>query len=129
MNRLTPIQELRQIEQAQTKLLLGVNVSLKREMEEYLKQQKNILELEDNEKRKTEVLNNMLEAFFRFTERIILHQERANKVKNKEEITAQDLDAQYIQANLFNQWATKQMELYYQLKHLYYLQKAKKYQE
>jgi hypothetical protein len=29
---------------------------------------------------------------------------------------------------LFNQWATKQMELYYQLKHLYYLQKAKKYQ-
>ena len=103
MNQLTPIQELRQIEQVQTKLLLGVNSSLKREIEEYLKQQKNILELEDNEKRKTEVLNNMLEAFFRFTERIILHQERASKVKNKEEITAQDLDAQYIQANLFNQ--------------------------
>jgi hypothetical protein len=103
MNRLTPIQELRQIEQVQTKLLLGVNTSLKREIEEYLKQQKNILELEDNEKRKTEVLNNMLEAFFRFTERIILHQERVSKVKNKEEITAQDLDAQYIQANLFNQ--------------------------
>jgi len=29
MNQLTPIQELRQIEQVQTKLLLGVNASLK----------------------------------------------------------------------------------------------------
>jgi hypothetical protein len=128
-NQLTPIQELRKIEQIQTKLLLGVNTSLKKEIEEYLKQQKNILEVENNEELKNEMLNNMLEAFFKFAERVVLHEERENKVKNNEEITAQDLDYQYLQVNLFNVWATKQMELYYKLKHLYYSQKAKKYQD
>jgi hypothetical protein len=126
--QLTPMQELRQIEQLQTKLLLNVNTSLKREMEEYLKTQENILELENNQESKNELMNNMLEAFLRFTEKVILHQDRVNKVKNKEKITTQDLDYQYIQVNYFNQWATKQMELYYQLKHLYYLQKSQKYQ-
>jgi hypothetical protein len=51
------------------------------------------------------------------------------KVKNKEKITARDLDDQLHQANLYNWWAAKQVNLYYKLKNLYYLQRAKEYEE
>ena len=102
-DRLTPIQELRKIEKVQTKLLSGVNASLKKELEEYLKQQENILEVESNEKLKDEMVNATLEAFFKFSERVVLHQAREEKVKNNLEITAEDLDYQYLQVSLFNQ--------------------------
>jgi hypothetical protein len=51
------------------------------------------------------------------------------KLENKEKITAKDIDDQLHQANLFNWWSGKQIDLYYKLKRLYHLQKSKEYEE
>jgi hypothetical protein len=50
-------------------------------------------------------------------------------VKTKGKITARDLDDQLHQANLYNWWSGKQIDLYYKLKRLYHLQRAKEYEE
>lgn len=121
------IQEFKRLEQIQTNLLLNINLVLKRDIEECLNQQENILD--ENGNTKEEITKKIIEKFMEFAKDIILHQERAEKAKNGERITAKDIDDQLHQANLFNWWTTKQIDLYHKLKKLYHLQRAKEYED
>lgn len=122
------VQELRQLEQVQANLLLNVNLVLKKQIEEYLKQQETILENGESGIRE-EVITELVAMFMEFAKNIILNQERVNKVKNQEKITEKDLDNQLHQANLYNWWSTKQVDLYFKMKKIYYLQRSKEYEE
>jgi len=121
-------QELRKLDQTQLELLLNVNLTLKKQIEEYLRQQKNIL-VEGEDGIREEVVKELVAMFMEFAKNIILDKERARKVKNKETITARDIDDQLHQANLYNWWAGRQINLYQKLKRLYHLQRAKEYEE
>jgi len=94
-------QELRKLDQTQLELLLNVNLTLKKQIEEYLRQQKNIL-VEGEDGIREEVVKELVAMFMEFAKNIILDKERARKVKNKETITARDIDDQLHQANLYN---------------------------
>ena len=69
-------------------------------MEQLLNQQESILD--ENGKTREELTKEIIEMFMGFAKDIILHQERAEKVKNGAKITAKDIDDQLHQANLFN---------------------------
>jgi hypothetical protein len=92
--------ELRQLQQTQLNLFMNVNLTLKKEIEEYLNKQENIL-AEGGEIRE-EVIKDLVAMFMEFAKSIILDQERTRKIKNKEKITARDIDDQLHQANLYN---------------------------
>src|SRR5438128_2588694 len=77
-------QELRKLDQTQLELLLNVNLTLKKQIEEYLRQQKNIL-VEGEDGIREEVVKELVAMFMEFAKNIILDKERARKVKNKEE--------------------------------------------
>src|SRR5438128_1088148 len=94
------IQEFKRLEQIQTNILLNINLVLKRDIEEYINQQENILD--ENGNTQEEITKKIIEKFMEFAKDIILHQERAEKVKNGGRITAKDIDDQLHQANLFN---------------------------
>jgi len=94
-------QELRKLDQTQLELLLNVNLTLKKQIEEYLRQQKNIL-VEGEDGIREEVVKELVAMFMEFAKNIILDKQRARKVKNKETITARDIDDQLHQANLYN---------------------------
>ena len=121
------VQEFKELEQVQTNLLLNISLILKRNIEEYLNQQENILD--EHGKTREEITQKIIEKFMEFAKDVILHQERVRKLENKEKITAKDIDDQLHQANLFNWWSGKQIDLYYKLKRLYHLQKSKEYEE
>jgi hypothetical protein len=94
------VQEFKELEQVQTNLLLNINLILKRNIEEYLNQQENILD--KHGKTREEIPQKIIEKFMEFAKDVILHQERVRKLENKEKITAKDIDDQLHQANLFN---------------------------
>jgi hypothetical protein len=96
-----PAQELRKLEQTQFELLLNINLTLKKEIEQYLRQQKKIL-VESEEGIREEVIKGLVAMFMEFTKNVVLDRERVRKVKNKEKITARDIDDQLHQANLYN---------------------------
>lgn len=121
-------QELKNLEQIQLNLFLNVNLTLKKEIEKYLNQKERIL-AQGEDGIRDEVIKELVAMFMEFTKNIIFDQERVKKIKDQAKITARDLDDQLHQANLFNWWATKQVSLYYQLKKLYHLQRAKEYEE
>lgn len=125
-NQENSFREFKKLRQIQTNLLLNINLVLKRDIEELLEQQENILD--GNGKTREEITKKIIEKFTGFTKDIILEQERAEKVKNGAKVTAKDIDDQLHQANLFNWWTTKQIDLYYELKRLYHLQKAREYE-
>ena len=85
--------------------------------------------MDENGNTQEEITKKIIEKFMEFAKDIILHQERAEKVKNGGRITAKDIDDQLHQANLFNWWTTKQIDLYHKLKRLYHLQRAKEYED
>jgi len=124
--RRNPVHEFRKLEQAQASLILNTNLFLKKQVEEYLNKQENILD--ENGEIREELVNDIVDVFLKFTENIILHQERVRKLKNREKISAKDVDDQLFQFNLYNWWATRQMDLYYKLKSRYHLQKSKEYE-
>jgi hypothetical protein len=99
-NQENSFQEFKKLRQIQTNLLLNINLVLKRDIEELLEQQENILD--GNGKTREEIIKKIIEKFTGFTKDIILEQERAEKVKNGAKITAKDIDDQLHQANLFN---------------------------
>lgn len=127
-NQANSAQEIKKLEQTQFNLFLNVNLTLKKEIEKCLKQQKKILVGGESGIR-DEVVKEIMAMFAEFTKNIILDKERVRKIKNREKITARDLDDQLHQANLYNWWATKQVGLYYQLKKIYHLQRSKEYEE
>lgn len=124
--RKDPVREFRKLEQAQANLILNTNLFLKKQVEEYLNKQENILD--ENGEIREGLVNDIVDVFLKFTENIILHQERVRKLKNGEKISAKDVDDQLFQFNLYNWWATRQMDLYYKLKSRYHLQKSKEYE-
>ncbi|CAH1759447.1 20009_t:CDS:1 [Entrophospora sp. SA101] len=93
--------ELKSLEQTQFNLFLNANLTLKKEVEEYLKKQEKIL-VNGEEGIRDEVIQKLLAMFMEFTKNIIFNQERVKKVENQGKITARDLDDQLHQANLFN---------------------------
>jgi hypothetical protein len=93
--------ELKSLEQTQFNLFLNANLTLKKEVEEYLKKQGKIL-VNGEEGIRDEVIQELLAMFMEFTKNIIFNQERVKKVENQGKITARDLDDQLHQANLFN---------------------------
>jgi hypothetical protein len=95
-----PAQELKQLNQTQLNLFLNVNLTLKRDIEEYLNKKEKILEA--NGEIREEVVKELVAMFMEFAKNIILDQERTRKVKTKGKITARDLDDQLHQANLYN---------------------------
>lgn len=127
-NQANSAQEIKRLEQTQLNLFFNVNLTLKKEIEKCLKQQEKILVGGESGIR-DEVVKEIMTMFAEFTKNIILDQERVRKIKNREKITARDLDDQLHQANLYNWWATKQVGLYYQLKKIYHLQRSKEYEE
>lgn len=99
-NQENSFREFKKLRQIQTNLLLNINLVLKRDIEELLEQQENILD--GNGKTREEITKKIIEKFTGFTKDIILEQERAEKVKNGAKVTAKDIDDQLHQANLFN---------------------------
>ena len=100
-NQANSAQEIKKLEQTQLNLFLNVNLTLKKEIEKCLKQQKKIL-ISGESGIRDEVVEEIMAMFAEFTKNIILDQERVRKIKNREKITARDLDDQLHQANLYN---------------------------
>lgn len=98
---LTKTGELKNLEETQLVLLSSINLILKKHVETYLKQQKKNILNERGEVR-DEVITNIVLLILDNTKDVILNQHRVKKMKNKEKITAKDLDEQLHQANLFN---------------------------
>jgi hypothetical protein len=99
-NQTNPARELKRLEQMQANLFLNVNLALRKSIEEYLNKQENTLD--ENGEIKKEITQKIIEMFMEFAKDTILHQERAEKLKNKEYITAKDIDDQITQVRLFN---------------------------